>query len=108
VLLELLTGLAAFDASREEADIVSYIDELLGDEFDKLTALVEGCRGPKYLLDFVTNASSLVDAVVMEQVLDPRCTDWDGEAALKLTILAKCCIEQRKKNRPTMNEVSWW
>ena len=111
VLLELLTGLTAFDADRDEADIVSYIDELLGDEFDKLAALeggggAGGVKGSRsYLLDFVNAASSTVDEAVMAQALDTRVTDWNQEAALKLTILAKCCIEQRKKNRPTMNEV---
>ncbi|KAH9387658.1 Interleukin-1 receptor-associated kinase 4 [Tyrophagus putrescentiae] len=112
VLLELLTGLTAFDADRDEADIVSYIDELLGDEFDKLAALEGGggagggCKSSRsYLLDFVNAASSTVDEAVMAQALDTRVTDWNQEAALKLTILAKCCIEQRKKNRPTMNEV---
>ena len=113
VLLELLTGLTAFDADRDEADIVSYIDELLGDEFDKLAALEGGGGGAggggkgsrSYLLDFVNAASLTVDEAVMVQALDTRVTDWNQEAALKLTILAKCCIEQRKKNRPTMNEV---
>lgn len=103
VLFELITGMAAYDSDRDESDIVSYIDELLGDEFDKLSSLE--ANGRKYLLDFINNASVLVDQEVMEQVFDPKCLDWNPEAALKLTILAKCCIEQRKKNRPTMNEV---
>lgn len=105
VLLELLTGMPAFDASREDSDIVSHIDEVLGDEFDKLTTL-ENTR--KYLLDFVHQACSLVNQEEVTKILDTKCIDWHIGAALRLAILAKCCIEQRKKNRPTMNEVAFF
>lgn len=99
VMFELLTGLSAFDADREESDIVSYIDEELGDEFDQLPSI------DRDLWQFLQSAYQTVNRTKLNSILDKRCTNWNHLVGAKMILLAKCCIEQRKKNRPTMVEV---
>lgn len=102
VLLELLTGLSAFDCAREESDIVSYIDETLGDEFDKLSCF-DNLR--KDLSQFIESSMQVIEKSQLNKILDKNCHNWDYHVGQAMILLAKCCIEQRKKNRPTMIEV---
>lgn len=101
VSLELWTGMTAFDENREESDMVSYIDEILGDDFDNLNNI-----DYSNLILFIENAYERLNKNRLNMILDKHCTDWNLELAPKLIILAKRCIEQRKRNRPTMMEVN--
>ncbi|OTF70078.1 Serine/threonine-kinase pelle-like protein, partial [Euroglyphus maynei] len=100
VLLELLTGMAAFDPNREESDMVSYIDEMIGDEFDQTND-----RNNNLIESIEQTYQRWNNPIKIVQILDHKCHDWNQQLAAKLMILAKCCIEQRKRNRPTMIEV---
>ncbi|KAH7644196.1 Interleukin-1 receptor-associated kinase 4 [Dermatophagoides farinae] len=102
VSLELLTGMAAFDPNRDESDMVSYIDEMIGDEFDQTTNYD---RNINLIESIKQTYQRWNNPTKLEQIFDQKCTDWPQQLATKLMILAKCCIEQRKRNRPTMIEV---
>ncbi|KAH9424764.1 Interleukin-1 receptor-associated kinase 4 [Dermatophagoides pteronyssinus] len=113
VLLELLTGMAAFDPNRDESDMVSYIDEMIGEEFDQ-----QQQQPIKYdrnidLIELIEQKyQQWIDRNKFLQIFDQKCLNnnndddgWNEQLASKLIILAKYCIEQRKRNRPTMIEV---
>lgn len=77
VLLELLTGLKPFDESREETDILSYVEELIETDCDD-------------------------DMLVVDQLVDKLAVTWDAKVALGLFRISRQATEQRKKVRPTM------
>ncbi|XP_068251024.1 interleukin-1 receptor-associated kinase 4-like [Palaemon carinicauda] len=75
VLLELLTGLIAFDEDREEPDLLNYVLE---------TRELED--GP-------------------EELADSKGGDWDMDIFNELLDLAELCCTEMKKKRPTMVEL---
>lgn len=85
VLLELITGLKPFDESRDEPDILSYVEELIESESGDFDQFLSSSK--------LTN------------ILDSRIQDWPLDTAKDLLILSRLATEQRKKNRPTMAEV---
>lgn len=99
VTLEILTGKTAFDTDRDETDMVSYIDEMLGDEFDRLSFFYSGLK------QYIEESYKIINKDKLLKILDPKCETWNISIACKLVIMCKCCIEQRKRNRPTMLEV---
>ena len=94
VLLELLTGLPAFDSSREEVDILSYVEDALEDWDFESEATVQ------------TTGQKSLEAI--KKLLDER-IDWNSEQKLNLAIglfrISKLATEQRKKNRLSMVKV---
>src|SRR5699024_554718 len=70
----------------------------------KLTQLEQQHRKSD-LVSFVERCHQTVDQSQVRVVLDRHCPNWTFGVGQRLVLLAKCCIEQRKKNRPTMSEV---
>ncbi|RWS25270.1 interleukin-1 receptor-associated kinase 4-like protein, partial [Leptotrombidium deliense] len=79
VMLELLTGLSPYDCEREEADVLSYVEEHILGEFDE----------------------DEIDEQRLQPFLDKKAGNWDTTVAVKYFKLSRCATEQRKKNRPT-------
>lgn len=84
VLLELLTGLMPYDEGREEADLLSFLEEKIEEEGGEISF-------PN-----------------LESFLDVAAGQWNVTLANEMFGIARSCTEQRKKNRPTMVEVNYF
>ena len=87
VMLELLTGLKAYDEDREESDLLTLIEDRLEKWVDEDFS---GCGD---------------DEKRIVCLLDASVTDWDLETAKRLFVLAKGATNQRKKNRLTVAQI---
>lgn len=82
VLLELLTGLKAYDEEREESDLLTLVEDRLDDWSDEA-----------------------FDGTGIADLLDPHVPDWDLDLAQRLSVIAKQATSQRKKTRPTISQI---
>ena len=80
VLLELITGLPVLDTTREVRDLVGHVEEIM-DTQDPLEHL-ETCLDPKFSL-----------------------SEWRQVSPRQFYLVSKQCLS-KKKNRPTMSEVT--
>lgn len=102
VLIELLTGMQAYDSCREEPDIVNYFEDVLGEELESLGhghTLDKNDR----LFDFLR--AWPLDTSKVTSFVDTRFESHHQPSLVLLTLLAKCCLNHRKKIRPTMEQV---
>ncbi|KAI1308635.1 Interleukin-1 receptor-associated kinase 4 [Halotydeus destructor] len=77
VLLELITGLKPYDENRDEPDILSHVEELL-------EATEDGAEETSYA---------------------DRNVNWNQKTVMALMGISKRATEQRKKLRPTMEQI---
>ncbi|TRY74446.1 hypothetical protein TCAL_00561 [Tigriopus californicus] len=80
VILEVITGLASFDKTREDRDIITHVQESIKD----------------------TSSPTSMDGVL--RFLDPKVTNWKAKPAITTFNLAMVCLRD-KVERPFMPEV---
>lgn len=99
ILLELVTGLSPFDANREHADLLAHVTELLFDASDQSDESSEDDE-PRSSRDQSGNRIDRVD-----HLLDQSVGPWNMNWANALFDLAHKATHERKRKRPSMEQV---
>lgn len=99
VLIELLTGMQTLDSC---PDIVNYFEDIFGEELESLEQNYTMNKND-HLFEFLR--SWPLDISKNVSFFDDRFESHNQPSLELLTLLAKCCLNHRKKIRPTMEQV---
>lgn len=101
ILLELLTGLAPFDANREHPDLLAHVTELLFDVSDDEESDEENDQ----LINQVESKLKINRLNRINQLLDKNVQHWDLNSVELLFALAHEATQERKRKRPSMDKI---
>jgi serine/threonine protein kinase len=107
ILLELLTGLAPFDANREHVDLLAHVTELLfdasDDENDSDDAANNDDDDDKETKMQTIRQDNRIERT--NRLLDSNVGPWNIDCARSLFDLAHETTHERKRKRPSMEQV---